>query len=285
MKTGLVLEGGGMRGLYTVGVLDYFMEQSFMPDYIIGVSAGAANAVSYLANQKGRGYSVNIDYLNDKRYVGFSNFIKPGSIFGMDLIFDEIPNKLYPLDYAAIQSSFCELKIGATDVLTGKCVYFGKEHLKENCLILRASSSIPILSPMVQYQDRNYLDGGTSDPIPVKKAISDGCDRVIVVLTQPRGFKKAPQKYKILYKKLFRHYPMMIEALKNRHIIYNQALDYIQKLERQGKAVVIAPSLSLEIGRYEKNKGKLDKVYSLGKNDAQKKFLEILSISDKISNI
>lgn len=276
MKIGLVLEGGGMRGLYTVGVLDYFLEQNFFPDYVVGVSAGAANAVSYLARQKGRGYRVNVNYLNDKRYLSFSNFIKTKSIFGMDMIFDEIPNKLEPLDYNALYDCKCEFKVGVTDVEKGETVFFGKDHLKDNCLILRASSSIPILSPMVEYQGRKYLDGGTTDPIPLKKAIEDGCDKIIVVLTQPRGYIKTPQKYKALYKSVFRKYPMMIEAMKDRHIKYNETLGEINKLEKQGKAIVIAPSSPMGIGRYEKDLNKLKAVCHLGIENAKEKINEIL---------
>lgn len=269
MKTGLVLEGGGMRGVYTVGVLDYFLQQDFFPDYIVGVSAGAANAVSYITKQKGRGYSVNVNYLNDKRYLSFKNFLKTGSVFGMDLIFDEIPNKIEPLDYNELQKSKCEFKVGATDVDSGKTVYFDKQHLKDNCLVLRASSSIPILSPIVEYQGNKYLDGGITDPIPFKKALEDGCDKIIVVLTQPRGYIKKPQKYKFLYEKIYKNYPMIVEALKTRHIKYNKTLYEIDKLEKQGKALVIAPSREMGIGRYEKDINKLNSVFNLGINDAK----------------
>ncbi|AZV42640.1 patatin-like phospholipase family protein [Peribacillus asahii] len=268
-KIGLVLEGGGMRGLYTIGVLDSFIDQQIMTDYVIGVSAGACNGVSYVSQQHGRNYRVNTNYIEDKRYVSLSNFMKTKSLFGMDFLFDEIPHQLEIFDYDAFLASSCEFVTGVTDVITGKPVYFGKEHMNYDSTVLRASSSIPVFSPMVDYKGGKYLDGGTSDPIPVRKAIADGCDKVIVVLTRDRNYVKTPEKFRIIYKRLFKKYPEMIRLLDQRHEIYNETLHYVTKLEREGRALVIAPSSPITISRFEKNKEKLKKLYQLGIQDAQ----------------
>ena len=268
-KIGIVLEGGGMRGIYTVGVLDHFLEQNMFPDYVVGVSAGACHGVSYISKQHGRSYRINTGYLKDKRYASIWNYMKTKSIFGMDFLFDEIPHRLDPFDYDAFLSSPVELAVGVTDVHTGKPVYFYKEEFNRNSDVLRASSSIPVFSPIVEYKGGKYLDGGTADPIPVKKAIEDGCTKLIVILTRDRNYVKTPEKFRMIYRKTFKEYPEMIRLLDERHEIYNQALACINGLEKEGKAVVIAPSSPLTIGRFEKNLPKLEQVYQLGRRDAE----------------
>lgn len=272
MKVGLVLEGGGMRGLYTSGVLDYFLDQQIFVDYVIGVSAGACNGVSYLSKQKGRNYRVNTNYISDKRYLSLSNFIKTKSLFGMDFIFDEIPHQLDLFDYETFLSSPSEYKLGVTDVLTGRPVYFDKTHLDHDSTILKASSSIPVFSPIIEYQNRLYLDGGTTDSIPVKQALKDGCDHVIIVLTRDRNYIKKPESFRFIYSKVLKAYPNLIQALDNRHLMYNETLKFIKELEQQGKATIIAPSSPLEISRFEKDVSKLKNIYELGYLDASKKF-------------
>lgn len=272
MKVGLVLEGGGMRGLYTSGVLDYFLDQQIFVDYVIGVSAGACNGVSYLSKQKGRNYRVNTNYISDKRYLSLSNFIKTKSLFGMDFIFDEIPHQLDLFDYETFLSSPSEYKLGVTDVLTGRPVYFDKTHLDHDSTILKASSSIPVFSPIIKYQNGLYLDGGTTDSIPVKQALKDGCDHVIIVLTRDRNYIKKPESFRFIYSKVLKAYPNLIQALDNRHLMYNETLKFIKELEQQGKATIIAPSSPLEISRFEKDVSKLKNIYELGYLDASKKF-------------
>lgn len=272
MKVGLVLEGGGMRGLYTSGVLDYFLDQKIFVDYVIGVSAGACNGVSYLSKQKGRNYRVNTNYISDKRYLSLSNFIKTKSLFGMDFIFDEIPHQLDLFDYETFLSSPSEYKLGVTDVLTGRPVYFDKTHLDHDSTILKASSSIPVFSPIIEYQNGLYLDGGTTDSIPVKQALKDGCDHVIIVLTRDRNYIKKPESFRFIYSKVLKAYPNLIQALDNRHLMYNETLKFIKELEQQGKATIIAPSAPLEISRFEKDVSKLKNIYELGYLDASKKF-------------
>lgn len=267
-KVGLVLEGGGMRGIYTVGVLDLLLDYQIHTDYVIGVSAGACHGVSYVSNQRGRSFKVNTDYLDDPRYLSFKNYLKTKSIFGMDFIFDEIPNKLDLFDYDQFKSSNCEFVAGVTDVQTGKPVYFGKEHLDRDTTILRASSSIPVFAPIVEYHGGKYLDGGTSDPIPVRKALEDGCDQVIVVLTRDRSYVKKPESFRMVYKRAFKKYPEMVRLLDERQKIYNETLRYIRKLEEENKAIVIAPSQPINISRFEKNIDVLRGLYDMGMRDA-----------------
>ncbi|MDD2955645.1 MAG: patatin family protein [Oscillospiraceae bacterium] len=273
MKTGLVLEGGGMRGLYTIGVLDAFMDAGVSFDYVVGVSAGACNGVSYLSGQRGRNLRIDLAYGSDKRYVSLRNFFKTGSMFGMDFIFDEIPHKLDLFDYDAFFANPCEFVTGVTDVETGGPVYFDKSHLRPNdCTILRASSAIPIFSPMVEYAGKKYLDGGTSDPIPVKKALEDGCSRVVVVLTQARDYIKKPESFRPVYRHLFRKFPAMVETLDHRYEAYNASTAFVRELEAQGRALVIAPDTSLGMSRFEHDPEKFKEVYARGLKDSQKQF-------------
>lgn len=258
-----------MRGVYTVGVLAALMDHHFLPDELIGVSAGASNSVSYLSGQSGRGYRTNIDYIGDKRYLSLRNYVTTKSLFGMDFIFDEVPNQLDPFDYDALQACPCSLQVGVTDVETGKAVFFGKEHLKEDLTILKASCSLPIFSPMVAYQGRKYLDGGVADPIPIDKALADGCDRILVVLTQDRAYRKKPQAGRAFYHMVYRRYPQIVQALDRRHLVYNRTLKQLRLLERSGKAIVVAPKQPLGLGRFEQDKQRLIDTYQLAYQDGK----------------
>src|SRR5690625_4380963 len=186
---GLILEGGGMRGLYTAGVLEYFMEQDLYFPYKIGVSAGACMVASYLYRQKERNKKVILGYIEDKRYISFSNFIKKREVFGMDFIFDEIPNQLVPFDMDTYRKNSEELVIVTTDCETGQPVYFDKTNQGDDLvLLLRASSSLPFVASSVEYKGRHLLDGGIVDPIPIKKAQQDGFEKNVIILTKPEGY-------------------------------------------------------------------------------------------------
>lgn len=269
MKFGFCLEGGGLRGTYTTGVLDAMLDHEIRPDYLIGVSAGATNGLSFLSGQRGRGLRVNVDYLRDKRYMGLSSYFKTKSYFGMDFLFDEIPNRLDPYDYDALYASPCEFVCGATDVETGKCVYFDRKDLTRDLTVLRASCSIPIFSPMVEYKGKYYLDGGASDPIPVKKALLDGCDRLLIILTRPRSYEKKAEGFPLFYKRFFRKHPEMARALSRRHEIYKESRDLVFALEKEGRAVVLTPSEEVYISRFEKDADKLRGVYKSGFKDGE----------------
>ena len=278
---GLVLEGGGMRGLYTAGVLEFFLEKGMEFGYIIGVSAGACNAASYISKQKGRNKIVNTKVINDVRFVSFRNLILKGSLFGMDFIFDEIPNQLIPFDYETFYKSPVDFKVTATDCNTGRPVYFNKTNFDQQLTVLRASSSLPLVSPMVRYAGYSLLDGGIADPLPINRAIDDGCKKVIVVLTRNNGYKKEPVNFleQLLYKIKYRNYPQLIKALMKKHIIYHKAMDYIEYLEQKGQAVVIRPTRTLTVGRYEKNADKLLELHRQGYEDASDTYEKIKILS------
>lgn len=265
MKTGLVLEGGGMRGLYTIGVLDAMMEYDIWTDYVVGVSAGACNGISYISRQQYRNYRVDEMYLKDKRYVSMRNFIKTKSLFGMDFIFSEIPEKLDVFDMETFLASPVEFAAGVTDMETGEPVYFGKQDsLRDMCTILRASSSIPLFSPPVEFRGRMYLDGGTSDPIPVKQALKDGCDKLLVVRTRDRDYRKSPEGYRGIYSRSFRKTPGMVHCIDRRHTVYNRQIACCERMEQAGQAMILAPEQPVTIGRFENDIRKLDVLYREG---------------------
>ena len=264
METGLALAGGGLRGEYNAGVLDAFLDGNFHADYVIGVSAGAANGVSYVSGQRERGLRTNTDCLHDPRYMGLRSLLLHRSLFGMDFIFHEIPQHLDPFDYQAFQENLCEFWTGAIDIRTGETVYFGKEEIGDDLEALRATTSLPLLSQPVAYRGRLLLDGGTADPIPVRRALADGCDRVVVVLTRERDYRKPAQSFRAVYRSAFRRYPAMIRALDTRHRIYNDTLDFLAGLECGGTAAVIAPATPPQVRRIERDRDKLLALYQEG---------------------
>lgn len=272
---GLVLEGGGMRGLYTCGVLEYFMDKNIDFNYIIGVSAGACNAVSYISKQKGRNEKVNIGFIQNNKYMSIRNLMREKSLFGMDFIFDEIPHKHVKFDYEAFKNSKCRFNVGATDCITGEPVYFSKEDVSEGFYALRASSSLPLIAPIVEFKGYKLLDGGISDSIPIRKSLSDGNTKNIIVLTRNKEYRKSPMKFSGLIKHKYRGYPKLIDAILNRYKNYNETLDYIEQLEKGGEAFVIRPSKPLEVGRLERNPDKLKALFKNGYEDAQTSFSEI----------
>ena len=278
MKTGLVLEGGGMRGVYTTGALDCFQDNGITFDYVIGVSAGACHATSYLSGQRGRSFQINVEYSQDKRYISLGNYLRTKSVFGMDFIFHEIPDRLLPFDYEAMGKNPTEFVVGVTDVLTGQPFYFTNPKTDMVNTVVAASSAIPIFSPMVEIEGKQYLDGGTTDPIPVKKALEDGCDRVVVILTRPRGYQKQPEGFRKIYRRKFKKYPAMVEALDRRHEIYNDTLKFIETLEKEGRAIVLAQTSPIPIGRFEKDPAKLRALYELGMKDAANRLDEIRAL-------
>jgi predicted patatin/cPLA2 family phospholipase len=268
---GLVLEGGGMRGVYTAGVLEYLMEQDMYFPYVIGVSAGACNATSYISKQRGRNKKVTIDYIHDKRYLSYRNLIRDKSIFGMDFIFNQLPNVLEPFDYAAFYSSEQRFAIGTTDAHTGEPVYYMKHELGPDTIpVIQASSSLPFVAQPVQFKGRTLFDGGLVDPIPVKKSINDGNERHVIILTKESGYRKTPFKQRWLAKSIYPKYDGLVNVLVSRSEIYNSTLELVDQLEREGKAFVIRPTTTLQVGRMEKNANKLKRLYDLGIEDARR---------------
>ena len=276
--TGLILEGGGMRGLYTAGVLEYFAQEDIQFPYIIGVSAGACMAASFLSEQQGRNRTVSIDFVNDKRYLSFSNFIRKGELFGMDFIFDEIPNTIVPLDVERIINGPGEFVIVTTNCDTGEPMYFYKEDYDEKTLgkLLRASSSIPFFADAVEHKGRYMLDGGIVDPLPIIKAESDGYKKNVVVLTKPKGYYKKQSRMSTMIN--YKKHPKVDERMKVRYKHYNERLDYIFEQEKKGNIIVIAPSVDPGVGRTTRSKEKLEKLYELGYKDAAAQFDAVKSL-------
>lgn len=264
MKTGLVLEGGGLRGVFTAGVLDALLEGNYHADYVIGASAGAANGASYVSGQFERGLRTNTDYLRDPRYMGLRSLLLHGSLFGMDFIFHEIPQRLDPFDFEAFAANPCEFVIPAIDIETGETVYFTKDEFGDDMEALRATTSLPVLAKPVAYKGRLLLDGGVGDPIPVRRALADGCDRIVAVLTRERGYRKEPQSFRAVYRHVYRKYPAMAKALEGRHRIYNETLEFLAGLECGGTAAVLAPPKPPEVRRVERDREKLLALYREG---------------------
>ncbi|WP_273852730.1 patatin-like phospholipase family protein [Guptibacillus spartinae] len=273
-SVGLVLEGGGMRGVYTAGVLEYMMEHNLYFPYVIGVSAGACNAASYLSRQNGRNRTVLIDYVNHPEYISYKNLIRKKQLFGMDLIFDEIPSMHVPFDFNTFQNATEQFVIGTTDITTGKPYYFNKNDDGEQILsILRASSSLPFMAPPVQINDRFHLDGGITDPIPVKKSEADGNKSHVVVLTRNEGYRKQKSKLSWMIQRLYRKNPALAKAITTRYVHYNQTLDHIEA--NRDNYFIIQPSTPLEVARIEKSQLRLTTLYNQGYEEMKRHHKEL----------
>lgn len=261
----IVLEGGGLRGAFTAGVLEYFLEMNVDFDRVIGVSAGACVGASYVSKQRGRNRKVNVDYPSDKRYMGFHHLIATGSYFNMQFVFEEIPNKLVPFDEQAFYKNPAKFDVIATSLKTGESVIFNRTDFKNISLnkALVASSSIPILAKPINIAGKLYFDGGVSDSIPVRYALSKH-EKAVVVLTRPRGYRKEKLSNKLLYEVAFRKHPEFLKVLLNRNLEYNKTLEYCEQKEKEGKLFIIAPSPEFLIGRTEQNYEKRLRFYNHG---------------------
>lgn len=282
-RIGLVLEGGGMRGVFTGGILEFFLEKNIHFPYIVGVSAGACNAASYISRQAGRNKEITIGYASHPEYISIKRLIRSGELFNMDLIFDRIPNVENPFDYNVFFESKQEFYVGVTDCLTGETVYFEKKELGENFnTILRASSSLPMVAPIVSHDGRPFLDGGISDPIPVNQSMKDGNKKHIIILTQCEGYRKNPARRGMWYfNRKYKQYPGLIDIVKNRSVVYNDTLNYIAQLEKEGKAFVFRPDHLQAVTRLERKKERLQALYDHGYKKAEKQFDEMIDFLGK----
>ena len=276
MKTGLLLEGGGMRCLYTAGILDIFMKNNIKIDGIVAVSAGALFGMNYKSKQIGRVLRYNKKYAGNKNYMGLYSFITTGNIINEEFCFKKIVNELDPIDYDTYKNSDVDFYAVVTNLETGKAEYIKIDDLqdKNSLEYLRASGSVPFISKPVTINNKKYLDGGIADSIPIDKIMNMGFDKVIVVLTRPIDYqkKKSNQTFpKIYYKK----YPKFVESINNRYKKYNEELQTISKLEEKGKILVIRPSKLVKIKRVEKDKEKIQEMYDLGTADALKSLTKI----------
>ena len=250
----LILEGGTFRPIFSAGVMDALLDNDIIFPYCIGVSAGITNGVSYISKQKGRNLAVIEQYRNDKRYLGLKNFFSCHSIFGLDFVFNEIPNNLLPFDMDTYQRYSGKILVGVTNAQTGQTEYLDGKDLDENCTILRATCAIPYFFPCIKYKGNEYYDGGICDPIPIRKAIADGNEKHLIVLTRPASYKKTLSKNNILAaKNISKKYPNLKEPLLTRHIAYNETVRFCEDLERQGKALILRPSEEGALKSFEKS--------------------------------
>ena len=267
-QSGLILEGGGMRGVFTCGVLDNLMERGIRFPYTIGVSAGACNGLSYMSNQKGRAKYSNIDLLEKHRYIGIKQLITKGNIMDFDLLFDEFPNKIIPYNYQAYAQCNERYEMVTTDCTTGKACYYGEKNDPERIIdIVRASSSLPFVCPIAYVDNRPMLDGGIADSIPLLRARQLGYDNNVVVLTRNKGYRKSARPTTVPFF-MYRKYPALRQAIQERNALYNSQMDMIETLEERGEITVIRPLQPIVVDRMERDTSKLLDLYNQGYNIA-----------------
>ena len=276
MSIGLILEGGGMRGAYTAGVLDVLAENNIFLPNIYAVSAGACNALSYISKQNKRNYEIYTKYASDKRYMSFSSLVKKGNVFDFDFIFGELSNELLPFDYEEFFRSSMNIIAGTTDCMTGKPVFFDKNDMQDDFTAVKASSSLPLVSKPVKFSGMYLLDGGVSAPIPIERAIEDGSHKNIVVLTREKEFYKTKRDMpKFVLERKYRHYPELVRAMLERPEVYNNEKKLCYSEQENGHAFVIEPSKPVTIGRYCTKSDKLEELYDLGVEDTKSKLSDL----------
>ena len=273
MKTGIVVEGGGMRGIYGAGVLDVLLENDIKADGLIGVSVGAIHGCSFVSGQKGRSIRYNLKYSRDPRYMSMRSLIRTGDMFGIDFCYRELPETLDPFDNETFESSSTEYYVTCTDVETGQPVYHRCPSLRGDRIDwVRASASMPLASRIVELDGKKLLDGGVADSIPVMAFRKMGFKKDLVILTRPEGYRKKQNPMLPLIRRAYREYPEFVETAASRHLVYNRELDEISRLEREGEILVIRPSRRIKISRTERRPERIEQMYRLGREDAMKAF-------------
>ena len=263
-RSGLVLEGGGMRGVFTCGVLDNFMDRGIRFPYTIGVSAGACNGLSYMSEQRGRAKYSNIDLLEKYQYIGFHHLITKGSIMDFELLFEAFPTRIIPYDYERYAQCSERFEMVTTECSTGKACYFEEKNDPKRIIdIVRASSSLPYVCHIAQVDGRDMLDGGIADSLPILRARDLGYDNNVVVLTRNKGYRKQ-NKPSFVPPFAYKKYPKLRERLRNRNLEYNKQITLIEELEERGEIVVIRPEHPIEVGRMERDTKRLSALYDEG---------------------
>ena len=279
-QAGLILEGGGMRGVYTAGVLDAFLEEDIEFSSIYGVSAGCCQAGSYVAKQPGRGIRVVADYIDDPDYCSASSFLRTGNLFGVDFLYSQIPDVYEPLDYETFKNYKGKFYAVATDVDTGQARYLRVLDLRSQMWMVRASSSLPLISKTLVVGGHRFLDGGIADSVPIRRSIADGNKKNVVILTRGPGYRKGPNKMMPLVKLRYPGSREFVKRMADRHIRYNETMEFLEQEEKEGRIFVFRPSRPVEVDRLEKNKEKLTALYNNGLEDgrasmaALRKYLE-----------
>ena len=263
-NTGLVLEGGGMRGIFTVGVLDYLMDHHISFPYVIGVSAGASNGISYISRQRGRSYFSNIELLKKNNYIGWKNLLSGRGYIDLDFLFYEYPDRYYPFDYKTYEASPTRFVMVVSNCLTGRAEYIEEKQDRKRLLdACKASCSLPVMCPLSWLDGKPMVDGGVCDSIPIRHAQEEGYRKNVIILTRNKGYRK-PDKDFHLPSFIYRKYPAIREALRLRYKSYNHTLDYIDELEAEDKVLVIRPQRPIEVGRTERDTRKLQALYEEG---------------------
>ena len=278
MKTGLVLEGGALRTIFSSGVCDAFLYENLpMPDYTIGVSAGIAYGVSYLSRQMRRNLQLLMHYANDRRYMGWGNFFDPRnrSYFGLRFAYETIPNELVPFDYDAFEAYPGQVEAVVTNLNTGRAEYLPVPRRDPESKVLQASCAMPLMFPVFDIGGQPYLDGGIADAIPWQHALEQGCDRLVVVLTRTRSYQKRPDRMMRLIRKRYRDYPAFLRAMEERAERYNRNRAALFDLEREGRALVLAPTSTMGVARTERNTEKLRMLWAAGYQQAVDRMEEI----------
>lgn len=273
MKIGLVVEGGGMKCAYNAAILDAFLDHNITFAYCIGASGGSGNLASYLAGQRGRNLRFFTKHIHSPSYFGLRSFLKTGDLFGLQYIYGTLTNSMGkdPLDFPALKNNPAEYEVVVTNALTGKAEYFGKEAMaQDDYRLIMASSAIPAACRPVELNDIPYFDGGLSDAIPVSRALEKGCDRLVVILSKMRDYVRKPQGMRLFYTMRCHRYPQIISLIDHRHTAYNQNLQEVFALEREGKAFVFAPSHPIHAGTYSMNEQAERDLYALGMEDFNK---------------
>lgn len=282
MKKGLVLEGGAMRGMFTAGILDVFMENDIDFDGAVGVSAGAVFGCNYKSKQIGRGIRYNKKYCTDDRYVSLKSWITTGDLYGAEFSYHTLPQELDVFDTDAFSKSPMEFYVVCTDMHTGRAVYHKCTDGGENDIQwMRASASLPLAARLVELAGRVLSDGGTSDSIPVKFMEYKGYDKLVVILTRPKNYVKRPSRMMPVMNKMLKKYPNFLNTMSRRYMKYNKTLAYIEQQERLGRLFVIRPDADLAIGKVCRNPDELERVYQLGREkglselEKVKRYLEV----------
>lgn len=281
-QAGLVLEGGGMKGVYTAGVLDFFLDKGIEFSNIYGVSAGACHMCSFVSKQRGRALDVNVDYLDTRKYCSVESLLTTGDLFNVDMAYRLIPDYLHPYDHETFKKYQGRMYSVVTNIETGKPEYLRLRDMKTDIDMVRASASLPMVSRNVKIGKKFYLDGGISDAIPLKKSILDGNLKNIVIMTKEVGYKRKPTSAAMLaaIKVRYLKYPKVHELMAERHINYNETLKFIERQQENGKAFVIRPSKASDVGRIEKDADKLRALYQEGYDDAAANYEALLNYLD-----
>ena len=277
MKSGLVLEGGALRAVFSAGVCDALLESGVGVDYFVGVSAGVAYGVSYLSGQPRRNLEVVTTYAPDKRYMGMNNLLDKNnrSYFGLKFAYDTIPNQLVPFDYDAYEAWPGLAEAVVTNLNTGKADYLPLPRRDTKAVVVQASCAMPLMFPIYHIDGQPYLDGGVADPIPWQRALDQGCDRVVVVLTRPRDFVRKPDTLMPMIRRKYKDYPNFVAAMESRAQRYNEDRARMFQLEREGRLLVIAPETTCGVSRTERNTEKLRLLWGHGYQMAVDRMEEI----------